>query len=296
MEGFNFKGLIKLALTTDIAPVFKVIHSRDMLLGVVLVVAVFFAVATFTLYRRLKNSKRSTGEKEYKLQLLYSNVKDYEARLIVLADQNKWLVTEIHHRVKNSLQIMNSLINSQLSYVKNPDGRKALTSSRHRLYAISLVHQKLFQSSKVTTMPLACYIAELVTYLSDEYEMQGRVKFKFDMIPVSLDINLAIPLGLIINEVISNTLKFAFPAGTIGNASITLIQQHGDNYRLIFADDGIGFPEDYDINTKSSLGSSLIAGLTRQIKAKINIQGKNGAAVTLDFKAPQAAQFHLAAS
>jgi two-component sensor histidine kinase len=116
------------------------------------------------------------------------------------------------------------------------------------------------------------------------------------MTPLSLDISLAIPLGLIVNELVSNTLKYAFPSKGSGKVRISLIRLEDDNYRFVFTDNGIGFPEGFNINSDGSLGTSLISGLTGQMKGKIEVRSENGVIVKIDFKARHKKELHLIAS
>lgn len=260
----------------------------------ILTVLVILAVVYLKVSR--DKSKRQLNAAESRIIELNSRAHDMEATSAKLASQNDWLITEMHHRVKNNLQIVNSLINSQLSYIKTGYGREALVSCRHRLYALSLIHQKLFQTSMVSELDLPCYIAELVGYLTDEFDANQKISFRYDMAPVSLDVSLAIPMGLIVNEVVSNALKFAYPGDERGNIKISLKPQTNGNFRLTIADEGVGLPGHSEFESGKTLGGSLITGLAMQMKASIDIVSESGVAVILTFSTYQSGQYGLAAS
>src|SRR5690606_4720811 len=122
------------------------------------------------------------------------------------------LLKEIHHRVKNNLQIVMSLLNSQVASLQDKAALSAIQDSQNRVQAMALIHQKLYQTEGVARIPMNAYIEEVVDYLQDSYALSRQVSFKLFIEPMELDVNLAVPLGLIINEAITNTFKYAFPA------------------------------------------------------------------------------------
>jgi two-component sensor histidine kinase len=234
------------------------------------------------------------NEKNKQISLLRSDMEVLENNTVKLLAQNDWLVTEMHHRVKNNLQILSSLINSQLSFITDKIGKDALYNSKHRLYALSLVHQKLVQNAMASTIEMSCCIKELAYYLSDEFDANDHVSFEIDLAPLNVDVSFAIPFELIINELLTNTLKFAFPENQKGKVKIELSSKDGDTFQLVFADNGIGLPDNIDLLSARSLGRSLIMGLSRQIKAQITVKNRKGLEILIDFKVPPAKQNHFA--
>jgi len=200
-----------------------------------------------------------------------------------LLDDKEWLLKEIHHRVKNNLQIIMSLLNSQSVYINNDAALTAIHDSQRRVHAISLIHQKLYQSENVSAIAMPQYINELVHYLQDSFDTGNKIIFEQAIAPVELDVSQAIPLGLIINEGIVNTLKYAFPNGEKGTVCVSL-QNDGDNFLLLkLSDDGIGLPAGFNIATHNSLGFDLIQGLAKQLNGSFNIETNHGLVISTRF-------------
>ena len=240
------------------------------------------------------NMFKSKGDKDSYIKLLRSYIESYENNAINLTAHNDWLITEMHHRVKNNLQILSSLINSQLSFIEHKEARDALFNSSHRLYALSLVHQKLVQNSVDPTVEISCCIKDLIDYLTDEFHSDGRVNFELDLVPLRAEVSFAIPFVLIINELLTNTLKFAFPENRKGKVKITLRSKDNGDHQLVYADDGVGLPDHIDLRSAGSFGRSLIIGLSQQIKAQITINNDSGLEILMNFKAPEEKRNHFA--
>ena len=197
-----------------------------------------------------------------------------------LLDEKEWLVKEIHHRVKNNLHTIVSLLESQSAYLGN-DALAAVRDSQHRVFAMSLIHQKLYLSDNVTTIDMSIYIKELVNYLGDSFNTAQRIRFELDIEPIKLDVGTAIPLGLVMNEAITNSIKYAFPKDT---GLITIMLKEDDaRYCLIIADNGSGLPPDFDNVNANSLGMRLMRGLSKEIDATFTIAGHAGTIITITF-------------
>ena len=209
-----------------------------------------------------------------------------------LLTEKEWLLKEVHHRVKNNLHTVICLLESQAAYLEN-DALKAIENSQHRIYAMSLIHQKLYQSDDIKTIDMGSYIPELVRSLEDSFGVTSQIQFKLNIAPVNLDISHAIPLGLIINEAVTNSIKYAFPDNRQGEISILLIGD-GDRIKLELADNGIGMQEIIKETESGSLGLELMKGLSEDIDADIDFKIENGTKITIKFKpdalnAPQSA-------
>ena len=196
--------------------------------------------------------------------------------------EKEWLLKEVHHRVKNNLHTVISLLESQAAYLKN-DALKAIENSQHRIYAMSLIHQKLYQSDDIKTIDMAKYIPELVKYLEDSFDSTDQIQFRLNIDPVSLNISHAIPLGLIINEAVSNSIKYAFPGKTKGEISISMIDK-GMRIKLELADNGIGMPLNTNETESNSLGLQLIKGLSEDIEGDISFDVTKGTRITIIFR------------
>jgi len=241
------------------------------------------------------NERRKNRILEQKLKFSSTDQADERIYLEQITKEKDWLVEELHHRVKNNLQIVVSLLDSQSSYLTNPEALQAIKSSRHRMYAISLVHQKLYQTDSLSIINMEAYINDLLQYLQDEYQCSHLVSIVLKTIPLNLNLTSAIPLGLILNEAISNVLQYAFPGKVKGEIKISLTRSENDHYSLRISDNGIGLPGEFDFQTANSLGSILMIGLSQQIHAKLKIENKNGVVITLNFKYLNAQTYPLSA-
>jgi two-component sensor histidine kinase len=176
-----------------------------------------------------------------------------------------------------------SLLNSQTAYIDNEPALTAIHESQHRVHAMSLIHQKLYNTDDVSSIDMSTYIRELVAYLSESFDTRQRIRFDLDIEPVSLDVGQAVPLGLILNEAITNSIKYAFPGNRDGRISIRLSHLGGHHYRLTIADDGIGVPEQIKEKKTASLGMSLMSGLSEDLDGSFSIENRNGTLVTITF-------------
>jgi two-component sensor histidine kinase len=207
----------------------------------------------------------------------------------LLAEKER-LLREIHHRVKNNLQVVMSLLNSQADALQDGAALSAIQGSQHRVQAMALIHQKLYQSEGVARIPMQDYIEEVVAYLSDSYGLHHRVRFRMEVEPVELDVTQAVPLGLIINEALTNAFKYAFPNGRSGTVFLSLHQQGEAAYQLTISDDGVGLPQHYDPASSRSLGMTLLHGFSVQLGGQLAITTGQGLRISLVFE--EEAQLH----
>lgn len=224
------------------------------------------------LYRQNRLKQKSNRIITYKNEQLQDLVADKE-----------WLLKEIHHRVKNNLQIIMSLLDSQSRYIDNDAALTAINDSQRRVQAISLIHQKLYQSENTSSIDMPHYIDELVSYLQDSFDTVSRTVIEQDIEPLKLDVAKAIPLGLIINEGIVNAIKYAFPGQQNGIVRISLKYSDSDHLVLNISDNGIGLPSDGKLSERGSLGFSLMRGLTRQLDGIFTIESNKGLHISVRF-------------
>ncbi|MCX6564971.1 MAG: PAS domain S-box protein [Candidatus Aminicenantes bacterium] len=195
------------------------------------------------------------------------------------------MLREIHHRVKNNMQVISSLFNLQAGKTANPECREILKEGQTRLRAMSLVHEKLYQSSNLSKIDLAVYIQSLADHLFNVYLTDSnRIRLETDFEEVPLNINSAVPCGLILNELISNSLKHAFPEGRKGLIRIGLKRGSDDTIIIRVADDGIGFPKDLDFRRSESLGLQITNLLVGQLEGTIELDRTNGTAFIVTFR------------
>ncbi|MDJ1180141.1 PAS domain S-box protein [Roseofilum sp. BLCC_M91] len=213
-----------------------------------------------------------------------SDRKQAESRLVTSLQEKEILLKEIHHRVKNNLLVVSNLLEFQADYVSNPSLIKVLEDSRSRIYSMALIHEKLYRSMTLDTINFGEYLEDLVHNLFESYNLENnRVTFDLDIEPVLLNIETAHPCGLIVNELLSNTLKHAFPEGRKGKVKIILHQQENDRIVVKVADNGIGFPENLDFRHVDSLGMELVCTLTEQLEGEITLIRDHGTTFELRF-------------
>ena len=199
-------------------------------------------------------------------------------------DEKEMLLKEIHHRVKNNLMIISSLLNLQSRYIKDEESKNIFKESQNRARSMALIHERLYQSADLKRIDFGDYIRTLSNDLYHTYVIDtSLIKLNIEVDDVKLDINTSIPLGLIVNELITNSLKHAFPHGESGEINIKF-HTNDDEYILEVNDDGVGFPEDKDYTNTGSLGLRLVTSLTEQIDGKIEFNNKSGTSFKITFK------------
>ena len=206
-----------------------------------------------------------------------------KALLETSVDEKNVLLKEIHHRVKNNLQVISSLLSLQQRRINDPQASAAIQESRNRVKAMALIHQNLYQDPELIGVETNVYINKLASNLITNYKTEDKnIELKTDIDTLYLDIDTIIPLGLIINELISNSLKYAFENKVSGLINIKL-KESDSSLNLTVMDDGLGLPEDFSIESVSSLGFRLITALSDKLKANLSIETpKHGTKVTLD--------------
>ncbi|MHC9538903.1 MAG: histidine kinase dimerization/phosphoacceptor domain -containing protein [Vulcanimicrobiota bacterium] len=205
-----------------------------------------------------------------------------EERLKTSLREKEVLLREIHHRVKNNLQVVSSLLNLQARALNEPAITDLVNESRNRVKIMALVHESLYESEELDRIDYGEYLRKLVNYLFRTYN-RSDVTYELNATRVHLDINVAVPCGLIVNELVSNSLKHAFPDGRRGVVSISLDAGNNGTVTLRISDNGVGFPLNYDFKNPSSLGLQLVNDLALQIEAQMQVSFLGGAAYTLTF-------------
>lgn len=200
-------------------------------------------------------------------------------------NEKEVLLREIHHRVKNNMQIISSLLRLQSQTMKDKTYSQVFEESQNRITSMALVHEKLYQSKDLAKIDFNAYIRDMVTGLFQSYGIStDRIKLIFDVGEVSLGINSAIPCGLIINELVTNSLKYAFPDGRKGEIKI-IVHEIDNEMELVISDNGVGIPEVIDFRNTGSLGLKLVSILAeRQLKGNVNLNRKAGTEFRIRFK------------
>ncbi|MHC0066234.1 PAS domain S-box protein [Nostoc sp. UIC 10890] len=194
------------------------------------------------------------------------------------------LLKEIHHRVKNNLGIVSSLLQMQCRRTEDPVVRAILRDSQNRIASIALVHEKLYRSEDLADIDFAQYIPDLTTHLFDSYNVNSsQIQLNIQVDNASLDIETAIPCGLIINELVSNALKYAFVGNRGGEIEVKFYQELESILILIIRDNGIGLPENFDRKKAKTLGITLVQGLVKQLRGKLEIDSQQGTQFKITF-------------
>lgn len=214
-----------------------------------------------------------------------SDRKKYENTIETSLKQKDLLLKEIHHRVKNNLQIISSLIKLQSAHVNDKEIHSLFAESQNRIKTMALIHEKLYRSTDISVIEFYDYIKNLVNSLYSSYGISiDRVKPVIEFRSIYLDIDTAIPCGLIINELISNCLKYAYPDLRKGRISIDLKELNESDYVLVIKDDGIGIPESVDFVNTNSLGLKLVKILSEQLGGAVELIRNNGSEFRISFK------------
>jgi two-component sensor histidine kinase len=230
-----------------------------------------FFVFSINRVTRLYNEKQKESDKNARL------VKKMTHQL----DEKTILLKEIHHRVKNNLQIINSLLRLQSNLNKNKDFIKSVNESQSRIQSMALVHEVLYQNENLAWIDMSKYFEKLTDFLFYNYDIdKNSISHSLYIEPIMLNIESAVPYGLIFNEILSNSLKYAFPAGTKGHIDIKFYKQ--DNlYILCIADNGKGFQKEINIKNPKTLGLSLVNDLVNQLGGDIHMKTDNGVNFTI---------------
>jgi len=193
------------------------------------------------------------------------------------------LLKEIHHRVKNNLQVISSLLRLQAAGVGDGSALEMFHESQNRIRSMALIHEKLYQSPDLSRVEFASYARELLSLLLRSYAARPRIELDTRVENSALSIELAVPLGLILNELISNCLKHAFPDGRAGRITVELRPLNPASLELTVADDGVGFPAEIDFHKADTLGMQLVRTLTEQIGGRLELRRRRGTEFAISF-------------
>lgn len=257
--------------------------TRNVMIGGAIMLALLLGIS----YNRYRLKQRSNK----KLQLQQEEINEKNDSLQHLLNQKEkllgekeWLVKEIHHRVKNNLQIVVSLLNTQAAHLQEGDALMAIQESRHRMQIISLLHQKLYQAETSSLIDMQVYIREVINYLKESFKGINHIYFDQQIDAITLDISRAVPVGLILNEAITNCIKYAFPNNVNGNITVSFTKEDDESLLLNIADNGTGIAKDVDLSQRNTMGMQLMQTLSEQLDGNMTIESKEGAIVKICFR------------
>ena len=237
--------------------------------------------------QQLQASEQQIRAANQQLQAEVTERKKEHKKVIAALKEKEVLLKEIHHRVKNNMQVISSILNLQSRHIKDKHALKMFEDSQNRIKSMALVHEKLYESENLAGIDFAEYIRSMTSYLFSLYKIGQAIGLNIDIKDILLDVNTAIPCGLIINELISNSLKYAFPEGIVGEICIQLFSDKDDKFTLIVKDNGIGFPKDLDFRETESLGMQLVIMLVEQLEGTIELDKSKGTNFKITFEKPK---------
>jgi two-component sensor histidine kinase len=255
------------------------IEQSEFVQKIILGGTILLVIILSLLYNGFRLKQRINKKLESQQKEIYEKNKSLQH----LLDEKEWLLKEIHHRVKNNLQTVMSLLSSQSAYLQNDAALTAIQDSQHRVHAMSLIHQKLYNSDDVSNIDMPAYIRELIEYMRDCFNTGQRIRFEINIVPLELDVSQAVPLGLILNEAITNAIKYAFPNDREGIINILLEHILNNQYLLTISDNGVGMPVHSDEKRAGSLGLSLIKGLSEDLDGSFTLEHQNGTVLKILF-------------
>jgi len=244
----------------------------------------------YSRYRLKQHSNALLTQKNLEIDLKNSSLNQLVTdKNQLLQDKDKLLVEkdllfkEVNHRVKNNLQIVMNLLQSQCMIMSNETAQQAILESQNRVQSIALIHEQLFKTESNTAIDLPSYIEELIRSLDRSLNHNvNRISIRCDIDPISLDVSQAIPLGIILNETVTNALKYAFPDNQMGTIKV-FIKRNENFIEMLISDDGIGLPADFDPENTNSLGITLLLGLTAQLSGTVSIENNEGLIINVKF-------------
>ena len=235
-------------------------------------------------YEELGKHEDELADKNMELADEIAERRQISAELAVSLKDREVLLKEVYHRVKNNFQVVSGLINMQADLIEDPKAKTLFLELQNKVKSIALIHQKLYQSSSLSQIDYGEYLRVILLDVFDSYNVDKNIGLRVNADKALIDLQQAVPCTLIVNEMLSNAFKHAFPGGRKGLIEIGF-RTEGGNYILSYSDNGVGIPEGITFERTESLGMSLIAGLTRQLRGEIKIGRTGGTQYILTFPA-----------
>jgi two-component sensor histidine kinase len=212
--------------------------------------------------------------------------KQMEERIRASLKEKEMLLREVHHRVKNNFQVITSLMSLQSVSIQNPELRKSFMDAQSRIRSMSLIHEKFYQSDDLSRLDFSSYVNTIVNELHYSFADSREIEPLVDVVDIRLNVDQANPCGLIINELLTNSFKYAFPKGWEGSAEIQVsIRETGGRIEMVIGDNGAGLPDSVDLNTTQTLGLSLVSLLVKQLDGTLVLERSPGTRYIISFPA-----------
>ncbi len=234
------------------------------------------------LEQKLLAYKENLEEKVHEQTLELTNANE---KIQTSLEEKEVLLKEIHHRVKNNMQVISSMLRLQAREIEDPEVQKLFRESQHRIQAMSLVHENLYQSKDLVSVNTHEFVNKLIQELFSSYQTPGcRIQPVLEIEHIVLGIDHAIPCGLIINELVTNALKYAFPGSKTGEVRISLKRHSNDRIQMDIEDNGLGLPEGTDPQSSNTLGLKLVSILSKQLRGEYVVNKKDGTHYQFSFQ------------
>jgi len=234
---------------------------------------ILFLGLTVVAYKAFTNNRR-------KKELLNAQNKIIETSL----SEKELLLREIHHRVKNNLQIVSSLLSLQSNYISDEKALDAVKESKNRVQSMAIIHQNLYMDENLVNISVKTYIENLTSYLFNSYNIkEDKIQVKMDIDNIQLDVDTLVPLGLVLNELINNCLKYAFPGNNAGIIEV-ILKQEGSLLKLSVNDNGVGFEGDASHFNQNSFGHKMINAFIKKLKGEMKIKNNDGTKISIEIK------------
>lgn len=273
----NERSLRENELQVDVLKQDKELTKKQTQVTIFIVVIAIGLILLLLVYRNFRLKQKSGKQ----LETINTELGNKNNLLDKRNAEIEILMREIHHRVKNNLEVVSSLLALQSAQIDDPNTKNAMQEGQNRVNSIGIVHQKLYQGTNLGTVEMKNYFLDLSESILDGFGAEGRIDLKLAMENLDLDIDTAVPLGLIINELLTNTIKYAFPNGKKGMITIKLEKQPNNMLHLEVADNGVGKS---GITYGTGFGGQLISLLTNQLNGTMREENQNGTTIIFDFK------------
>ena len=275
--------LVNRMITTGIISVSTSLYYVDLILLYICYPLGIYIYITNQYGRLFVAMEQEVEERTHQLKAMISNLTKTQNELSTKNNENVLLLKEIHHRVKNNLEVVSGLLALQSAKMDDPDMQEAMLASQNRVQSMGILHQKLYQSEHLAFIEMKNYFENLCLNILDSYNETERIKVNIEMKEIEFDVDTAVPLGLIVNELITNALKYAFPAGERGNIEVSLKNLDKDHFQLKISDNGVGKL----LHSKAKgtgFGTQLVDLLTGQIDGKLIEDVSNGTVIMINFR------------
>ncbi|WP_435355958.1 tetratricopeptide repeat-containing sensor histidine kinase [Emticicia sp. SJ17W-69] len=268
----------------------NILNKNKIRLSILIGIITIMIGIALILYKNNKQKQQANKilkDKNEEIEETVAQLKATQVSLRAKNAENELLLKEIHHRVKNNLEVVASLIALQSAKINDPEIQDAMLASQNRVQSMGILHQKLYQSEHLGFIEMKNYFQNLSENILDSYNQTDRIEVDINMEEIELDVDTAVSVGLIINELLTNSLKYAFPNEKKGNIKLSLENLDKDNLSLKISDNGIGkSPNTKTIGT--GFGTQLVELLTRQIEGSFHEKNDNGTMISINFKRQKA--------